>query len=267
MLPALLALGGCGATSGVKPARAPETSAKPADAPPASKNEYLAKALEEAGGYPRYLRVETISYDFEEVRGTERAKGRQVFKFRDAAGPRAREERESSEGRTVTIVTSAGARVWLDGRPLTDPALVEQAGSRLMRDIFWLTAPHNIQESSAPVHYIGTGFFLGRLLSRLKVDLGRDNPFAGLGGLVLYLDKTSGRMQGAALEGGERGGSAFFQFAGFEPVKNLLTVATVRAEYNSLEERQGSFQIRNLALNGYMNEALFQGPDDGGVSK
>lgn len=227
---------------------------------------YLEKSLKAMGGYPRYERVETASYDFAEgppgAKGAALARGRHFFKFHDGLGLRGREERVSPEGRFLTIFDSSNVWRWEDGKAVEDPARLRAAADELRRRIFWLFLPHTVRESSAPARYSGLGYLRGRLMRRLDVDAAGSGLPSAASSFTLYLDSGSYLVRGVTFAEPGQDRPFAFVFDALQPAASLeLPVRWLHydPDENLLSERQ----LYNLSLNSYVDEALFRPPEGG----
>jgi hypothetical protein len=220
--------------------------AKPGPSPEAAA---LDKAVDAAGGMAKYQRLETLTCDFEDtVYGSSEpvtVQGRRAFRLHDGAGLRAWEQTETMGGRVVTVALSTGGWTTLDGKPV-----MGGNGERLLAEAFWLAAPQRVKESGRPLRLLSSGYMGVRLMDRLAVD---GAPlFPGGEGLTLFLNRESGRVEGAGLGNGD-----LLSFHSFEPTKSLLEIPASLVYYRNGRKTR-MVKLSNILVNGYVDEALFQ---------
>ncbi len=232
----------------------PAWAAKPASPPD---NGLLQKSVASLGGTAKYQRLETLSYDFLETRqagsGPRVRRGRHWIKLHDAGGLRVREEVLSPD-KTVTLLTSSGAWRWEDGRPVTDPQALARVAADLRQKMFWLFLPHNLAETDCSASYLGLGFLEGKIAGRLKIE-GAAPLSAPADSFTLYLDTATFRAAGAVFS--PDGGGPQTLFFGAYRATPVLTVPVQWFLQNDASEQTASFQMENLSLNEYVDEALF----------
>lgn len=214
--------------------------------------EALSKAVEQAGGYSKYERLETLTCAFEETVYTASApvviRGRRAFRLHDEGGFRAWEDAQTPDGRRLTVVTSSGSFAALDGKA------VPAGGTDLAAEAFWMMGPQWVRESKRPLHVLPSGKLFGRLVDRFLVG---DPPlFAGADGLILCLHQETGQMDGALF------GDEAVYFHEYETTKAFLVVPTLRAHTRG-GKKSRLVKLSNVVVNGYVDDALFQIPTQG----
>jgi hypothetical protein len=209
----------------------------------------LDKAVELAGGYAKYQRLETLSCDFEETvydsSGPVRISGRRIFRLHDDAGLRIWEEAMTPEGTRITVVTSSGSWSSLNGTP------VPADGSALAAELFWMAGPQRIKEAGARLTPLPIGRLLGRKVDRFQVEA--PALFPGADGLILCLHPETAQMDGAAF------GDQEVYFHEFETTKGFLVVPSLRAHTRG-GKRARLVRLSHLVVNDYVDDAIFQIP-------
>lgn len=213
------------------------SSAKPKQPP---ERLALDKNVEQAGGYSPFQRLETMTYEIEELihsssvpvsRAAERA-----LRLHDGQGLRLREKDKSG---ALTVVLSSSPET------ATEKAL--------LADTFWLFAPQWVRESGRPLEVLSEGFFLGRLLDRLAV--GGEPLFPGGENLIFYLDKSEGKIIGAS----HGPGPTYVAFREPLTTNGFLVVPGVRIYFDKTQRKTRTVKLSNVVVNSYLDESLFTG--------
>jgi hypothetical protein len=237
-------------------------AAKP---PPSPDEGLLEKSVKAMGGFSKFQRLESLSYEFEEVLSDRnpplRITGRYYLKMHDDKGVRVREETESALGKTVAVLNSAGVYRWKDGRldPDADPRAVR---SDLAQKSFVLMAPPLIQEAGGSARYLGSGFLSGHLFRRLSVQPVSAPLVPADASFTLYLDTATHLIQGIVMSQGEAS-TTTLSLGSYAPFQNLLVLPMEAAVLGDKGAVVKTRFLRRLALNSYLDESLFASPVDG----
>jgi outer membrane lipoprotein-sorting protein len=217
------------------------------------------KSLQTLGGYSKYLRLESVSYDFifKKVSGqtATAVQGKQFFKFHDDLGFRAREEIEEASGKKITVVTDSGTWTWMEGNPIVKNE--DNMSIFLKESAFWLLSPFIVKESSCPLRYIGMGYYANKLTQRLEADMKAVPLMADAENFTLYLDTGTQQLDGVSFS--LKGETISHFFTAYVVTRTLMFPIqreTMGPGGNFIE----SFSINNLAVNAYIDESLFLPP-------
>jgi len=226
--------------------------AKRADAPDQG---FLMKSIDALGGAKKYARVESVEYAFTAVRETSsgpvRLNGRHLFKLHDAQGFRARLEESFAGVKRVAVVNAAGAWLWENDRPVTDPARLAEARAEAVEAAFLLFLPFDVQEATAQVVYGGSAYFEGKLMRRLDVRA-QASVFGGPDAFSLFLDTATYLLEGVSWE---TPSPRRVRLTAHVPT-NVITLALQRVSFGA-DARLSSFLIQRPAINQYIDENLF----------
>lgn len=232
----------------------------------------LEKCLAAAGGYSRFQRMETVSYDFVKKSPAGVKRGRHTLKLHDGLPLRAREDiagagpsdkldtaASAAGGAVVTLITSSGVWRWEGEAVVKDAEALRRAREDVFEDILWFLAPGYFKEGACPVSYVGKGYLEGKLTQRIAVDRGQwpdDLWFPAAGPVTLYLNSAGQQLDGVEFiprDGGEPVRLAFSLFAD----RRGHIVPLQRDFLDAAGNRTGSFSLTNVAINGFVNDKLF----------
>lgn len=224
----------------------------------------LERAIQSLGGYGRYQRLETVSYEFDEASGAGAQavsmSGRHFLKLHDGLGLRGREEIDFPGGKVVTIFTSSGTWRWENGKAVTDPEALKRAGDQFRQRVFWLLLPHNLKESGAPIRYAGLGYLDGKLTKRLDVSLDKMEFLPQPSDFTLYVDTDTHVPFGATFDPGRQKRPLTISFESYAANPNSIAVAGRRVLRDANGTRAGAFRLHRLSLNILVDESLVQPP-------
>ncbi len=221
------------------------------------------KSVEFAGGMRKYQRVETIQYDFIESHyGLEAHvinKGRHLIRLHDPKGLRIREEIYRPEGNQVNVVNSTGTWSLNGEKKVGDSARLKHIHQDLILKASWVLTAHTVKESYAKLSYLGRGFFLDRLLLRIKVVLEQSKHSLPFNDFVAYLDKSDKRIQGLIFDANTGDGVVKVSFSSYETHRSL-SIPMMRSVYDKNDTKLKAFKIVNLKINDFIDDNLFSEP-------
>lgn len=212
------------------------------------KNEpdFLAKALETAGGTPKFDRIETLQGRFFLVRPSTSGIVNIAVDF--AA-------RRTPEGwRVAEKIPGAAARVWTASAPfdLGDPAGDPDFRSARER-FFLLLAPYQLEQFRLPARYLGMGFLQNRLQRRLALG-----PAAGAAEpWTIYVDTAPAFLRGMDA----RAAPGTWLFEGEEMFQNQFFLPTRWTRYSAEGKRLEVVRVGDLVFNALLNPDLTIAPD------